>query len=108
MAQTVKIYGASDDLIEVSGIAGEDEFNADSDSRWVGILEAPDGDTALVYVDYRPGGTWTVALGQFEEGYKIPAWPQTFEVDDSLCGYSVTASIEVPDGTTIREYGEDL
>lgn len=98
----VTIYGASDDLIEIDGIEGADEFNEVS-GHWRGVLEAPDGEAAIVYVDYRPEGTWTVALGQFEEQLTLPAWPQSFEVDENLCEYSVKATIEVPDGTTIKE-----
>lgn len=99
----VTIFGASDDLIEIDGIDGADEFN-DTSGHWRGILEAPNGETALVYVDLRRGGTWTVALGQFEEDYALPAWPQRYETDFDLSAYSVKATIEVPDGTTIREY----
>ena len=97
----VLISGASDDLVEIEGIEGADEFSLGTGDGWIGILEAPNGETALVYVDYRQGGTWTVALGQFEEDYKLPAWPQSFVADG---GYSVVATIEVPDGTTIREW----
>lgn len=98
----VTIYGASDDLIEVEGIDGADEFN-DTSGHWRGLLEAPNGEAAIVYVDYRPDGTWTVALGVFEEGILLPAWPQSFEVNPANCEYSVTATIEVPDGTRISE-----
>ena len=100
--QTLTIFGSSDDLIEVGGIEGADEFSKPNGS-WIGVIEAPDGDTALVFVDYRPNGTWTVALAQYEEDYKLPAWPQSFEVDEELCRYSVKATIIVPEGTTIRE-----
>lgn len=99
---TVTIYGASDDLIEVEGIEGADEFN-DTSGHWRGVLEAPSGEAAIVYVDYRPEGIWTVALGPFEDGLLLPNWPQSFAVDPSNCEYSVTATIEVPDGTTITE-----
>ncbi len=97
----ILISGSSDDLVEIEGVEGADEFSLGTGDGWTGILEAPNGETALVYVDYRPGGTWTVALGQFEEDYKLPAWPQSFVADG---GYSVVATVEVPDGTTIREW----
>ena len=100
--QTLTIFGSSDDLIEVDGISGGDEFSKPNGS-WIGVIEAPDGDTALVFVDYRPNGTWTVALAQYGEDYKLPAWPQSFEVDEAFCRYSVKAAIIVPEGTTIRE-----
>ncbi len=101
--EKVTIFGASDDLIEIDGILGADEFSKPR-GAWTGILEAPNGETALVYVDYRRGGTWTVALGQYEEDYALPEWPQHYETDFDLSTYSVKATIEVPDGTTIREY----
>lgn len=102
MTATIRIYGASDDLVEVEGpIHGADEYT--SDGTWTGVLEGPDGHTAYVYADYRPNGTWTVSLGQFEEGYALPAWPITLRVDMDECDYSTVASIEVPEGTTLKE-----
>lgn len=98
---TLTIYGASDDLVEASGIEGADEFS--TTGRWVGTIVAPDGQTALVYVDYRDNGTWTVALGQYEEDYALPAWEVRFVVNPALCAYSTVAHIDVPDGTTITE-----
>jgi len=98
----VTFYGASDDLVEVEGIEGADEFSPEKDG-WVGVLESPDGDTALVYVDYRHNGTWTVSLGIYEEDYLLPAWPITTEVRPDLCRYSTHVTVEVPDGTTIKE-----
>lgn len=101
MTSTVTIYGASDDLVEIEGsIVGADEYS--SDGHWVGVMEAPDGGTAYVYVDYRDNGTWTVALGQYEEEFNLPPWPATPFVDPARCAYSTALSIEVPDGTTIR------
>ena len=96
---TVTISGASDDLVEIEGIDGADEFYADSKDHWEGILEAPDGEAAIVYVDFQKNGTWTVALGQYEEDHALPSWPQSYASE----GYTVIATIEVPEGTTIRE-----
>lgn len=95
----VTVYGASDDLVEIEGINGADEFNCDG--KWVGVLEAPDGGTALLYVDYRDNGCWTVTIGRFEEEYALPAWPVVFTANDKECKYSTYATITVPDGTTI-------
>lgn len=100
---TLTINGASDDLIEVSGIKGADEF-CEVSGHWCGLIIAPDGDTAMVYVDYRPNGCWTVTLGQYEEDYRLPDWPVKLVVDENNCTYSTTALIEVPDGTIIEEY----
>jgi len=100
---TLTVFGSSDDLIEVDGVEGADEFN-DTSGHWRGIIEAPDGATAIVYVDLRRNGTWTVALGQYEEDYPLPNWPVSITVDEDLCAYSTKATIEVPEGTTIRKY----
>lgn len=96
------VFGASDDLVEVSGIDGADEFSAPGNSRWTGVLEAPNGETALLYVDYRKNGTWTAALGLFEEGYKLPSWPVKVETNE-LNDYSTFTTITVPDGTKITD-----
>jgi len=95
------VYGASDDLVEISGIKGADEFNCNG--SWVGVIEAPDGDTALLYVDYRNNGCWTVTVGRFEEDYKLPTWAVVISSKDELCRYSTYAEIIVPDGTTVKE-----
>lgn len=100
---TLTVSGASDDLIEVAGIEGENEF-CDASGHWQGLIEAPNGDTAVVYVDLRPGATWTVALGQYDEDAPLPDWPQSFRVNPENCRYSVEATFEVPYGTIIREY----
>lgn len=101
---TVTIYGASDDLVEVYGIEGADEFTLGNNDSWTGVLEGPKGETAVVYVDYRQNGCWTVALGLWEEGFPLPEWPVQFTYNpDKGNDYGVFASIEVPDGTTIRE-----
>lgn len=100
---TLTIYGASDDLIEVDGIEGADEFSKPKGS-WTGLIENPDGNKLAVFVDYRRTGTWTVAFGQYDEDSTVPDWPLSFEVDEELCSYSMKATLEVPEGTTIREW----
>jgi len=96
------VFGSSDDLIELDGIEGADEFN-DTSGTWTGVIEAPDGDTALLYVDYRNNGTWTVALGLWEEDYTLPAWPVEVVSGTEFNSYTTLAKITVPDGTTVRE-----
>lgn len=98
---TLTVYGASDDLIEAEGIEGADEFYADPSGSWVGLLTAPDGATALLYVDYRSNGCWTVALGRYEEDYALPGWPVEITSKDSECSYSTYARITVPEGTLL-------
>jgi hypothetical protein len=103
---TLTVHGGSDDLAELAGIEGADEFTVPGSDTWVGVIEAPNGETALLYVDLRKNGTWTVALGRFEEDYALPAWPVSITSNDEACRYSTYAQIEVPEGTTVREYND--
>jgi hypothetical protein len=95
------VSGSSDDLAILDGIAGADEYSCDG--HWVGVIEAPNGDTALLYIDYRVGGCWTSALGLYEEGFRLPDWPVTVTTNE-LNEYSTRTTITVPDGTTVRAF----
>jgi hypothetical protein len=97
------VYGASDDLVETSGIDGTDEFDITSESSWSAVIQAPSGETAMLYVDLRRNGCWTVSLGRYEEDYALPSWPVSVISDDSICRYSTYAEIIVPDGSTLTE-----
>ena len=60
---TVTIYGASDDLVEVAGCEGADEFNVRG--RWQGDLVAPGGTEQMrVHCWYDDDGCWQVGVGQ--------------------------------------------
>lgn len=99
---TITIHGASDDLVEIDGdVEGADEYGVGLSGHWEGVIDAPGGDTARLYVDYRSTGTWTVALGQYEEDYSLPDWPTTTTVDTNRCPYSVLMTIELPEGSRI-------
>jgi len=99
--ETVMIYGASDDLVEVEGkIKGADEYSY-NDGTWEGVLEAPNGESALVFVDFRSNGFWTVSLTPYEEGFEL-SWPVEYSVIEANCRYSITATVEVPEGTTFK------
>lgn len=101
---TITVYGASDDLVEIEGVKGADEFYIHKEN-WTGVIEAPNGDTALLYVDFRDNGCWTSSLGLYEEDYNLPNWPVKITVDPVKGNrYSTYTTIEVPDGTTIREW----
>lgn len=101
------VYGASDDLVELDGIDGADEFSIGNKDSWTGVLVAPNGETALLYVDYRRNGCWTTALGLYEEDYSLPDWPVTITVDaKNGSSYSTYMTVEVPDGTTVKEWND--
>lgn len=97
------VYGASDDLVEIEGVKGADEFTVPGSGSWEGVITAPDGATARLYVDFRSNGCWTVALGLWEEDYNLPDWPVKISLNAKACRYSTYAEITVPDGSKVKE-----
>ena len=65
-----RIYGASDDLIEVDGDLRE-EYNADKGTF---TLAAPDGAGVRIHVKYESTGTWRVGLHALDEDQDINDW----------------------------------
>ena len=100
---TIRIYGGSDDLVEVEGCKGADEFGAPlSGGRlWRGDLIAPDGGSLRVHMIY--DGCWHVAVGQVDDGVPLPAWPLRFETEQ---GYSTVLVVDAPEGTRLTNVGE--
>lgn len=98
MTVNVTFYGASDDLIEVDGCPGADEFNRIS-GNWSGIL-ASGTDQMAVHVDYRPPGVWSVGASQVDEGHPVPDWPVRF---DEAHDYSVRMTVGCPGDVVLEE-----
>jgi hypothetical protein len=100
----ITIYGASDDLVEVGGCEGADEFSAD---RWQGDLVAPGGTEQMrVHCWYDEDGCWQVGVGQVLEDCQLPAWPisitQAPAMNPDNPGYSALLSIDAPEGTRLE------
>lgn len=99
----ITIYGASDDLVEVAGCEGADEFNSDD---WTGDLIAPDGSQMRVYVRYEIGH-WSVGVSQVDEEFQLPGWPVTITQAPAMNpdnpGYSALLTIDAPDGTRLAQ-----
>ncbi len=103
---TITIYGASDDLIEVTGCWGADEFNVAGHSghvMWRGDFTAPNFNTAeqlRVYAIY--DGCWHFSVGQVYETVPMAAWPVEFRQGTiHEAEYSVVLTIEAPEGTRL-------
>lgn len=96
----IEMYGASDDLVEVEGCKGADEFQHYK-GIWRGDLVAPDGDSLRVHIFY--DGCWHVSAGQVDEEINFPDWPMSFRQE--AAGYSVVLTIEAPDGTRLTNVG---
>jgi hypothetical protein len=99
----ITIYGASDDLVEVSGCEGADEFNVYGDGKllWRGDFVAPDDGKLRVYAIY--DGCWHFSVGQVDEGVPLPGWPLKIRQGGiKEAPYSAVLEIDAPDGTRIR------
>lgn len=98
----ITISGASDDLIEVSGCEGADEFYGD---RWQGDLVASADEQMRVHCWYDDDGCWQVGVGQVIEDVQLPPWPVTITQAPAMnpenLGYSALLSIDAPGGTRL-------
>jgi hypothetical protein len=97
----ITINGASDDLIQVEGCEGADEFYLSSAGGWQGDLVGPDPADQLrvwCWLD-DDSGAWQVGVGQVLEAVPMASWPVKFSQDPN--GYSARLTIEAPEGTRI-------
>lgn len=116
---TLTIYGASDDLLEVEGAVSE-EFSAYGSC--IVVIEAPTGERVwvraafdddpdlrgVVGADHETGSEWVLSVLHTDVTTMWP-WPIRFiarhderrDLDDPA------VAIECPVGTTVREWTED-
>ena len=103
----IRIYGASDDLVEIDGHVRE-EINCYSKAVRIEVGDPTDPTTGgcIVWATYAPqevfvapGGTWLLAVTLFDEDVPLP-WPVRLEVKE--CRYSPTLVIGCPTGTPVR------
>lgn len=95
----ITFSGASDDLIHIDGFGDEfEEVYANRNKFHVGaFIIVGDGEGVTVHVIY--DGTWAFAVTS--ENDDPPDWPITREWG-TICPYSETIRITVPDNATIR------
>jgi len=106
--QTLRMYGHSDDLVEVEGIAGADEYSA---TGWRDIASAatfrllgPEH-SCRIHAIYDDRGCWSFAVAPFEEGCQLPPWPVRLSLSER--GHSTVLEMDVPTGTRIDKEGTD-
>jgi hypothetical protein len=98
--KTLKVYGASDDLIECSGIDGCEEFNSYA-NVYMGMLKLSAGGKRVNIVCIYDG-SWAFAVcpqnGDYDE---MPDWKiaRTFGQD---VAHSETLTIELPDDAKLN------
>jgi hypothetical protein len=103
----ITIYGASDDLVEVGGCKGADEFSTDN---FAADLIAPDDSQMSVFCWYDLSGCWAVGIGQTEEDHPLPGWPMKILQGGAYAyspDYSAVLEIDAPDGTRLTNIREE-
>lgn len=93
----VRIYGASDDLIEFDGGIYDEVNILPIGGEWHGELRAGTG-RLLVWARYANDGMWMLGISQVGDAIPLPDWPimiRSAQGDES--GYSVTLVIDAPD-----------
>ena len=99
----IKIYGSSDDLVEIEGSTHEDEINAEWVELIIGNREADAGVDAhglRVVMRYAPSNVdaavWVAQVGPVDEDAACP-WPVVVKVE----GYTAVVEIDCPADTPI-------
>jgi len=112
----IRVYGASDDLVEVIGPCYEWDGKTQGYSRqceqgeygaWSAedvptafrLVDAEREPLAIVYALYAQCGTWAFALGQLDEEHPLPGTIKATIEQSEHCEYSAELVIEAPDGT---------
>lgn len=100
--KTLSVYGSSDDLIEMEGIEGADEFNPkgfrDSDDIMASFDVVSGVDGLRIYAIY--DGCWSFAVGQTNDSYPLPDWPIRITNEHD---YSVRLEIDCPDDARVTQ-----
>lgn len=99
----IRIYGASDDLVEIEGDIREELGSYDRETV---ILIGREDAGVVVRVEYGHGnraGVWGVAFEPVDEDVPIP-WPVCVEMGGR--GYSAVAVVDCPPGTLLRKQRE--
>ncbi len=104
----IRIYGASDDLVEVEAPSGNDELGAFD--KEVALLVGTANAGLVVRFYYAPprqpkngvgdGGTWQARIDLVDEDTPIP-WPVAIKAE----GYTVVVEVDAPASTKWRRLG---
>jgi len=102
----LKIYGASDDLVEIEGHFSEEvdcyDQNVLITVGWTEASAGKDSQGVHVLMRYAPkwvnAGVWTAEVSPIDEDVEIP-WPVTVKLSER--GYSAEVSILCPDDVPV-------
>lgn len=96
----LRIYGASDDLIEVEGHISE-EYSKPK-GKWTGKLTDDTGAGMFVTADCLKTGTWAIGVAPLDDDAPIPDWEARLTLSEE-CSYSAQLTLEVPASTILVE-----
>ena len=91
--KTVVFRGSSDDIIDVTGCHGADEFHANHADGPV-MAKFNLGGQIRIFALY--DGCWSFAVGQVDEETPLPEWPVAVR-QSTTTSYSTELTIEVAD-----------
>lgn len=94
--QTAIFSGASDDLIEIEGVKGADEFNVIADGPYIAAFNL--GGQMRVHAIY--DGCWSFAVGQVDEDVQLPDWPVRLSMQPGVA-HSTRLEIDVPSNVKV-------
>lgn len=95
--KTLKVYGASDDLIETEGLDGCDEFYNYLESTYKGFLRIESqGRRDNIHIIY--AGVWSFSWAMEDEDKELLGKFKSLKSDG---GYSMVLEIEYPDDAVL-------
>jgi hypothetical protein len=113
MSRQIRIYGHSDDLMELEGTRpkeGEpDEFGIGKDNRAAVLISSPTEGAMKVVADYShrgdKGAAWLIGIELVDEDVLLPDWPMSWSTHSR--GYSPLLTIELPDDAVVTQAWPD-
>ena len=104
--QQVRIYGASDDLVEFDGAIYGEAYLGEGDRSKV-TLKAPDGTKMRLVAEFCGGDNvegWAVTVVDNPGRWAVAEFKSRDPADDDGCDYGVV--VDVPEGTAAKCNGE--
>lgn len=101
----LRIYGASDDLVELEGIVSDEVNHVGGGPVRLRIGDDTGGLFVVMKYSAGPGAVWSARIEQIEDDVPIP-WPVTVRTQDpqnhcGVAGYTVIVEIGCPEGTPV-------
>lgn len=100
--RTIRIYGASDDLVEFEGTRrawGEpDEVNTFHGAHFI-VHDEPTERALALLAEYTPAGCWAIGIAPADEGAPMPDWPLRWSFRHN---YSAQLELDAPDSARVR------